>query len=55
VTNYTSGGNSASTSAPATPSNRYPGCDTDDITIGSYTVAACNVGSSIAGTTSASN
>ncbi len=28
----------------------YPGCDTPDIEIGEYTIAACNVGSSIAGT-----
>ncbi|MDR0650426.1 MAG: hypothetical protein LBG59_03275 [Candidatus Peribacteria bacterium] len=34
--------------------SRYPGCDTDDITVGSYTIAACNVGATTAGTTSAS-
>jgi hypothetical protein len=44
---------------PPTPptssnSNRYPGCDTDDIRVGNYTIAACNVGASRAGTGSAS-
>lgn len=33
-----------------TPSNRYPGCDTDDITVWSYTLAACNVGATTAST-----
>ncbi|MDD3144658.1 MAG: prepilin-type N-terminal cleavage/methylation domain-containing protein [Candidatus Gracilibacteria bacterium] len=30
--------------------NRYPGCDTDNITVGSYTISACNIGATIAGT-----
>jgi hypothetical protein len=29
---------------------QYPNCDTEDIIIGDYTLAACNVGSSVAGT-----
>jgi surface protein len=29
---------------------KYPECDTADITVGDYTVAACNVGATIAGT-----
>ena len=34
--------------------SRYPWCDTDDITIGDYVLAACNVGASVAGTRSES-
>ncbi|MDR2190869.1 MAG: hypothetical protein LBP53_07005 [Candidatus Peribacteria bacterium] len=33
---------------------KYPGCNTPDITIGSYTIAACNVGATIAGITASS-
>ena len=34
--------------------DRYPGCDTDDITVWSYTIAACNVGATTAWITSVS-
>jgi hypothetical protein len=31
-------------------SSRFPGCDTNDIAIWRYVIAACNVGASKAGT-----
>ncbi|MDD2908086.1 MAG: prepilin-type N-terminal cleavage/methylation domain-containing protein [Candidatus Gracilibacteria bacterium] len=38
----------AAGTTPLIVTNRYPGCDTDDITVGSYTISACNVGATTA-------
>jgi hypothetical protein len=33
-----------------TATSKYPDCDTNDLTIGTYTIAACNIGATQAGT-----
>ncbi|MDR3169924.1 MAG: hypothetical protein LBU27_09660 [Candidatus Peribacteria bacterium] len=38
------------TSAVTNASSTYPGCSNVDFTVGSYTIAACNVGATVAGT-----
>ncbi len=45
-----SSGGGSSSSSSSSSSNRYPWCDMDNITVWSYTIAACNVWSSTAGT-----
>ena len=44
----------STTESTTTVALKYPWCDSDDITIWSYTIAACNVWASTAGITSAS-
>ncbi|MDR3168342.1 MAG: hypothetical protein LBU27_00840, partial [Candidatus Peribacteria bacterium] len=43
-----------STSAVTNASSTYPGCNHVDLTVDSYTIAACNVGATVAGTSVAS-
>ena len=46
--------NATTTSSSTSGTTRYPWCDMDDIILWSYTIAACNVGSSTAGIESVS-